>query len=248
MQPSTIRVRLEFLHTALAWAVEQGFLPACPKFPEVRVPKKRPRPIPAESFERLLDKAADPQLRAYLLAGWLGGLRLAEALDLEWEETREAAWVDFGRSRIVLPAEYVKAVEGQWVPLDPALREALESLPRQGRKVFRFVSRKTGGPICSAGMSRRIVSLSRNAGVKLTIHSLRKGFGCRYASKGPAQVLQRLMRHSSIKTTMDYYANVDAAVEEAVLGPQRNTSRNTQDSAADAAETTSDATPNKQKG
>jgi hypothetical protein len=39
-------------------------------------------------------------------------------------------------------------------------------------------------------------------------------------------VLQRLMRHSNIKTTMDYYANVDQAVEEAILGPQRNNSRN----------------------
>jgi len=29
-------------------------------------------------------------------------------------------------------------------------------------------------------------------------------------------VLQKLMRHSDIRTTMDYYANVDAAVEEAV--------------------------------
>jgi hypothetical protein len=50
------------------------------------------------------------------------------------------------------------------------------------------------------------------------MHSLRKGFGCRYAAKVPAQVLQKLMRHSNIKTTMDYYANVDDAVEQAVLG------------------------------
>jgi hypothetical protein len=33
-------------------------------------------------------------------------------------------------------------------------------------------------------------------------------------------------RYSNIKTTMDYYANVDAAVEAAVLGPERNSSRN----------------------
>lgn len=35
------------------------------------------------------------------------------------------------------------------------------------------------------------------------------------------------MRHASIATTMDFYANVDEAVEEAVLGPQRNGLRNT---------------------
>jgi hypothetical protein len=57
--------------------------------------------------------------------------------------------------------------------------------------------------------------------------SLRRGFGCRYAGRVSAQVLQKLMRHSDIKITMDYYANVDDAVEAAVLGPHCNTSRNT---------------------
>jgi len=44
------------------------------------------------------------------------------------------------------------------------------------------------------------------------------------------------MRHSDIKITMDYYANVDQAVEDAVFGkpqdaedgPSRNGSRNSQ--------------------
>jgi hypothetical protein len=35
------------------------------------------------------------------------------------------------------------------------------------------------------------------------------------------------MRHSTIATTMAYYANIDDAVEEAVLGPRCNSSRNT---------------------
>jgi hypothetical protein len=56
--------------------------------------------------------------------------------------------------------------------------------------------------------------------------------GCRYASTVLAHVLQRLMRHANINTTMDYYVNIDAAVEEAVLGPQRKTSRNNGQGAA----------------
>ena len=62
------------------------------------------------------------------------------------------------------------------------------------------------------------------------MRSLRRGFGCRYAGKVPAQVLQKLMRHASIKTTMDYYANVDEAAMRAVLGDQRNSSRNNEQS------------------
>jgi integrase len=226
MASSTIRVRLEFLHTALAWAAEQRLIPGCPKFPTVKAPKKKPQPVPAESFERMLAKAPDQQTRAYLLAGWLAGLRLSEALALEREPTTEAPYLDPDNDRIVFPAEFVKAVEDQWVPLDPTLREALEALPRHGKKVFRFISRQTGGPLSVQRLSARIGKLAKAAGVKLTMKSLRKGFGCRYAGKVPAQVLQKLMRHGSISTTMDYYANVDDAVMDAVLGPKRNSSRN----------------------
>jgi integrase len=224
-QPSTIKVRLQFLHTALSWAVDQKMLPAVPKFPSIKVPRKKPQPVPAESFERLLDKAPDDNMRAYLLCGWLAGLRLSEAALLEWEETQEAPWVNLARDRIVLPAGFVKAVEDQWVPLDPVLRAALEKLPRQGSKVFRFIG-PNGLSLSTTAISDRVVALAKRANVRLTMHSLRKGFGCRYAGKVPAQVLQRLMRHSNIKTTMDYYANIDAAVEEAVLGEKRNSLRN----------------------
>src|SRR5262249_52368074 len=79
---------------------------------------------------------------------------------------------------------------------------------------------REGREVKPAAMSDRVVALAKRAGVKLTMHSLRKGFGCRYAGKVSAHVLQRLMRHASIKTTMEYYANIDEAVEEAVKGAQ----------------------------
>jgi integrase len=226
MLASTIKARLQFLHTALQWAADQGLLPRCPKFPAVKVPKKKPQPVAAEAFERLAEKAPDDNMRVFLLTGWLAGLRLGEALELEWEENDAVPYLDFARRRIVLPAEFVKAVEDQWLPLDPQLAEALQALPRQGRKVFRFVSRETKGPLSRGALSCRIRAIARAAGVKLTMKTLRRGFGCRYAGKVPAQVLQKLMRHSNIAITMDYYANVDQAVEEAILGPQRNSSRN----------------------
>lgn len=236
MQPSTVKVRLQFLHTALSWAVEQGFLAKCPKFPSVKVPDRKPRPVPVESFERLLAKSPDQQTSAYLLCGWLAGLRLCEAYLLEWEESALAPYVDLAGNRIVLPGGFVKGVRDQWVPLDTVLGEALLALPRHGRRVFRFVDGRPGryfGRVVSASaVSDRVTALAKAAGVKLTMHTLRKGFGCRYAGKVPAQVLQKLMRHSNIRTTMDYYANVDDAVMEAVLGPGRNSSRNTRPAAA----------------
>jgi integrase len=241
MAASTIKVRLQFLHTALSWAAEQKLLPEVPRFPTVKVPKKDPQPVPTEVFERLLAKAPDAEMRAFLLCGWLGGLRLSEAMMLEREQTDEAPYLDSARKRIVLPAAFVKADKDQWVPLDPQLEEALEHLPRHGRKVFRFTDGRAN-LLTVNGVSQRVNYLAEKAGVRLTMKSLRHGFGCRYAGKVPAQVLQKLMRHANIKTTMDYYANVDDAVEEAVLGPKRNASRNKAPEAPPSSDKSSDAT------
>jgi integrase len=233
MQTSSVAARLRELRVVLNWAAGQKLIPECPEFSKVKVPRKKPQPVPVEAFERLLARAGDDQqLQAFLWCGWLAGLRLNEAFSLEREPATTAPYLALDRNRIVLPAEFVKADEDQWVPLDPALRQVLEALPRHGKKVFHFTDGRRPDqniPVASADtVGQRIIHLAKRAGVKLTMRTLRRGFGCRYAGKVPAQVLQKLMRHSNISITMDYYANVDAAVEEAVLGPSRNSSRNTQ--------------------
>jgi integrase len=233
MLPSTIRVRLNFLQAALRWAAKQGLIPKCPDFPTVKVPKKTPQPVPTETVERLLDAAgADVVMRTFLLSGWYGGLRFEEALDLRWEPADNAPYLDLVRRRVIFPAEFVKAVEDQWIPLDPLLKEAIEALApdpadRTGH-VFRFSSERRGRRFRGTGIRgpavrQRIADLAKKAGVKLTMKSLRRGFGCRWAGKVPAQVLRKLMRHSSLEITVAYYANVDDAAEAAVFGHHADT-------------------------
>jgi integrase len=123
------------------------------------------------------------------------------------------------------------------------LRRALEALPQSGRRFFPFISEVTGRPIADVTLGGRVVALAKKAGVKLTMRSLRRGFGCRHAGKVSAHVLQRLMRHSNISITMDYYANIDQAVEEAILGPQGNRIRNSPGQDAPGLQTGVDATP-----
>jgi integrase len=227
MAPYSIKVYLNFLHGALNWAVREKILVQCPKFPAIKVPKKKPQPVPTETFECLLSKASDAQMRAFMLCGWLGGLRLNEAFELERGQSEDAPWIDTGRKRIWLPANFTKAVEDQWVPLDPVLQEILEALPRNGRKVFRFESKKDGHLVRVATVSHRIAALAKKAGVKLTMKVLRRGFGCYHAQHVSAHVLQKLLRHANIQTTLDYYANFDPAVEEAIFSrPECNALRN----------------------
>src|SRR5262249_29430183 len=183
MLPSSIKVRLQFLHTALQWAADQKLIPDCPSFPTIKVPKKDPQPVATELFERLLAAAGDDrQMAAYLLCGWRAGLRLTEALALEWQETTGAPYLDFARDRIILPAEFVKATRDQWLPLDPVLRQALEALARHGKKVFCFLDAQ-GRALTASGVSQRVRSLAKKARVRLTMKPLPRGFGCRYPSK-----------------------------------------------------------------
>jgi len=69
-------------------------------------------------------------MQAFLLCGWLTGLRLNEPLALEREETDRAPSLDPARDPIIFPAELVKADEERWVPLSPKLWEAVDVLPR----------------------------------------------------------------------------------------------------------------------
>ena len=144
LAPMTIKNYLVAVKTALGWAVHQKLLERVPAFPRIKVPKKKPQPIPTEAFEKLLEKAPDPLWRAYLLCGWWGGLRLSEARHLKWECSESFPWIDFEGNRIVLPAVFAKSDEDQWVPLHPVLRQALAELPRRGAEVFPFRSRKGG--------------------------------------------------------------------------------------------------------
>jgi integrase len=221
LAPITMHNYLVALKTALGWAVDQKLLPALPGFPTVKVPKKKPQPISPESFERLLKEAPDELWSAYLLCGWWGGLRLSEARHLRWDRSDMLPWIDFDGNRIVLPAAFAKSAEDQSVPMHPVLRVALEKLPRTAAEVFPFRSRYTGTPLTRCGITSRIIGMAERAGVKLSMHRLRKGFGCRVAKqlgKGNAPILHELMRHSSMQITMDYYASVDDALQDAIKG------------------------------
>jgi integrase len=118
--------------------------------------------------------------------------------------------MDFGQSRIWIPAAYNKSDADQWMPLHPQLAEILQPRRQERGKVFRLSE-------SPREVSRKFTKLAKKAGLKITLHDLRRSFGSRYAAVVPAPVLQRLMRHADIKTTLAFYKNVDDVLEEAIL-------------------------------
>jgi integrase len=54
------------------------------------------------------------------------------------------------------------------------------------------------------------VMVNKDAGKCASAHDLRRSFGTRWAKRVMPAVLQKLMRHSAIETTLRYYADIDA--------------------------------------
>jgi integrase len=206
---ATIQGHLAYLRAALRWAADQRIITTAPKVTMPKVPKKTNiRKIDVKEFETLRSAALGPW-RLFLSVAWHTGMRRNEMLDLTWDN-QEMPRVDFRENRIWLPAAYNKSDADQWIPLHPDLVAMLQDQP--SRKGFLFAFRNAPKEV-----SRKVTKLAKGVGLKITLHDLRRSFGSRYASAVPAPVLQRLMRHADIKTTLAFYTNVDDVLGDAIL-------------------------------
>lgn len=168
---------------------------------------------------------AEASLR-YLLRGlWLSGLRLGEALSLTWDQ-----WADGIRVRVdgkrdvclMIDGENQKNRKTQVYPLVDEFGEFLLETPEDERTGFVFNPMGINGRVSRRvdTVSNWLVEIGKQAGIKVdekggdekfaSAHDLRRAFGTRWAKIVPPGLLQQLMRHSSIETTMSYYVSITA--------------------------------------
>jgi integrase len=136
-------------------------------------------------------------------------MRRNEMLDLTWDN-RKRPHVSIADNRIRIPAEYNRSDADQWLPIHSQLVEILKALPGERRgRLFRLSE-------LPREVSRKFGKLAKSLGLRITLHDLRRSFGSRYAAVVPTPVLQRLMRHADIKTTLSFYTNIDDVLEDAI--------------------------------
>jgi integrase len=251
---ATIKSYLTHLKAALRWAHGVEILD---KMPQIKMPKRtggmKGRPITTEEFERMLAKVANglltvkecekprqqqktvaPEIVAswrYLLCGlWWSGLRLDEALHLQWTDDRDLC-VDFSGRRPMfrIRATAQKSHRDEHLPMAPEFAEFLLQTPEVERTGFVFnpVPRKQQrGRIKLQWASAVISSIGKSAGVKVaekatgkvkhaSAHDLRRAFGFRWSNRVMPPILQQMMRHANIQTTMEFYVgrNAEAAAD-----------------------------------
>lgn len=237
VRETTIASILRAVKAALSWGVSIGMIVAVPK---VVMPKKakgrkmKGGALLQEQFERLL--MAVPKVRPkdsaewirYLTGLWLSGLRLGESVALSWNEDALFAVDLSGRHpRFRIKGAGQKSGQDELSPMTPDFAEFLLQTPEHQRhgRVFRLnqavnQNKTTNRPIDVHHVGQVVDKIGRKAGVivnpvdgkRASAHDLRRTFGTRWARKVMPAVLQRLMRHANIGTTMQYY--VDLAVDE----------------------------------
>ncbi len=221
--------------------------------------KMKGRPITGEEFDRYLaavepyfrklianrrrlgEKPSDVELSdrvrqsidsvKRLMQGiWLSGLRLGEALSLNWDRYADGIRVDADGKfvKLLIFAEDEKGGQDRNYPVAPEFAEFLLSVPAAERKghVFDVVLHRG---ICRRvdTVSSKLVDIGEFAGIKVdektdnktgeskpvyaSAHDLRRSFGTRWAKRGlPIFHLKELMRHASVQTTQEYYIDIES--------------------------------------
>jgi integrase len=248
MKESTLASQLRNLKAALRWAKRMGLLVTVPTFDMPKAGEAKGRPISGEEFERMLStvrkvRPHDAEAWERILTGlWLSGLRLGEAVILSWDDDAPFA-VDlsgkFPAFRIEAKAQ--KGRRNERLPLTPDFSTWLLQTPEAERvgRVFKMPSLRGGQPLCADRVGAMIERIGERAGVVVnrdpdtgkvkyaTAHDLRRSFGNRWASRVRTPVLQRLMRHANIQTTLKYYVSLDADEVAADLWAKHPVSGNT---------------------
>ncbi len=182
-------------------AISEGYCPANPVKGIKRFKEngQRKRVLSAEEEERLFAAMTGTRarLRPITLLALGTGLRCNEIVSLRWED------VDFKRGTLYLRAETTKNGEASELPLNADVQAALLALHTEKSKGLIF-------PYNANAISSQFAKLcDRLEMADVTLHVMRHTFDSRLIeSNVNPLIVQRLMRHKTMKMT-DHYTHLN---------------------------------------
>jgi integrase len=196
-RPGTINRKLSALQKVLRWAYERRYIDRMPKIERIPETNGRIRWLSDVEEQRLFDHAERLRVPGNIQALWqfllYTGLRLSEALNLEWEDA------DLENRKVYLWE--TKANNPRTVPLCRKAREALER-----------VREKPDGPfsdLYNRKVNRQWDRVRKAMGLEgdeqFVLHALRHTFCTRLVQNGADLYrVQKLAGHKDVKMTQRY--------------------------------------------
>lgn len=226
----SVKRHLSNARALFRWAYRMEYLDRAPyiPFPDPRdLERSKGRAITEEEFDRIVEVipkvVGEERARDWtrLVRGlWLSGLRLGEALRLSWDDGDFVVDLNAELPRFRVRKSGEKSKRGGRYPITPDffcfLIEEFQPEERTGLVFHASSKSKPELAYCTNNASRVIVGFGQRAGVKAGIgrkgathfasaHDFRRSFGVRWAKRVDEEELRRLMRHSTIETTREFY-------------------------------------------
>lgn len=199
-KPVSINKDLRTLKAAFNKAIEYEYIKINPIKKMLRVDKMPPKAITSDQFNRILNKVADPLFTYFILFITYTGCRKSEALAV--------TWADIDRRNGVIQIRKTKSHEARYIPISDKLGAVLDTMNASVGRLF---------PWGLDWVGRRFKQFADDAGVHCTLHGLRHTFATILAnSETPLRVLQDLMGHKDIQSTMIYISARNESKEKAV--------------------------------
>lgn len=160
---------------------------------------KRPT-LTVESLHKILDAEKSLTRRALYHTIASTGLRMAEAMNLTWAEIQkkdDGYWIVLKESKTQAGLDPI--------PVPSFIMEEIDQLSKHS--IFVFPS-EAGVPYAQPNLRKAWIKALDRAGVPQTnIYQLRKLYGSLMAQSVNDVVLKRLMRHTDVRTTKQFYVN-----------------------------------------
>ena len=196
---TSINNRQRSIKAFLNWCIDQKFLSDMPfKIKSLSEGKKLPRVFTFEEVQAIIDVADDEVIKSYIRFSYFSGLRLNTINPTKWV-------VEDNKNYIIIGGDKRAENYGKKLPVDSTLKDDWETINEnqyRGNRISKAFTR----------YAKLTGSYVKN---RKTFHALRHSYGNEWVKSGkPIAVLSKMMMHSSIKVTNDFYIDADASFFE----------------------------------
>ena len=205
-KPVSINKKLRTLKATFNVAISWEYLKVNPIANKqfLKLDQQQPRFLAREEYDKILSSIDNDEFRYYIEICFNTGCRRNEVLDLEWKD------IDFEKDLVIIRKS--KSHYSREIPISLKLKEILLDMKGNVNKIGKLFPNFKDNFV-----TKNFKNYASQAGVNCKLHDLRHTFATYLVNKNVSiKVLQSLLGHRSINSTLVYAHTMDEAKKEAI--------------------------------